>query len=269
MRLRPWLAKVSFAAFAISLLIGLTAAFGTRLGFWDFRFGLFVLFPWSLYLAAGAFAFGLVWVLWAMITNRGEAARYGIIGFLGSIAILSLPLYDVYMAMTSPAIHDISTDVETPPQFIALAKTRKESARNPKDLTPPDYDGPVAAKGPDGKTSSTVALQKKYYGEIHSRADLTSPEKFFNRAVKTAYRMGWDVVAIVPDQGRIEATDTTFWFGFTDDIAIRVKPSGQGVRLDIRSKSREDLSGTPFGPTDMGRNAARIRSFLKTLSNTY
>jgi hypothetical protein len=269
MRLRPRLAKISFAAFVISALVGTTAALGTRLGYWDLRFGLFALFPWSLGFAAVAFAIGLVWVLWAMIANRGEAARLGVIGFLGSIVILAVPLYDLAMALSSPAIHDISTDIEHPPQFIALAKLRTESARDRKDLTPAEYDGAKLAKGPDGKTESTAALQKKYYGDIHPRADLTSPEKFFDRAVKTAYRMDWHVVAIVPDQGRIEATDTSFWFGFTDDIAIRVKPSGQGVRLDIRSKSREDLTGTPFGPTDMGRNAAHIRSFLKTLTNTY
>ncbi|MBV9912619.1 MAG: DUF1499 domain-containing protein [Sinobacteraceae bacterium] len=216
-----------------------------------------------------AFAIGLAWLAWAVLANRGEAARYGIIGFVGSIAILAVPLYDIYMALTSPAIHDISTDIENPPRFIALARIRSEGVRNPNDLTSPEYDGSKLARGPDGKTATTSALQKKYYGDIHPRADLTSPEKFFDRAVKTAYRMGWHVITIVPDQGRIEASDSSFWFGLTDDIAIRVRPSGQGVRLDIRSKSREDFGRTPFGPTDMGRNTRRIRSFLKTLTNTY
>ncbi len=75
--------------------------------------------------------------------------------------------------------------------------------------------------------------------------------------------MGWNIVAAEPasDGGRIEATDTTLFFGFTDDIVIRVKPSGMGARLDIRSKSRVGIS-------DLGTNAARIRAFVKKLANT-
>jgi hypothetical protein len=266
---RPWLARLSFAAFGISCLIGITAALGTRLGAWDYLFGLFVLFPWSIYFGLAAFASGLVWVLWAVIANRGEAARYGLVGVIGSAVLIALPLYDLYQAEVSPAIHDISTDVENPPQFLALAKLRQQQTRDSAKLTPPSYDGPKIATGPDGTASTTVALQKKYYPDIHPRADLTAPDKFFERAVKTAYKLGWHVVAIVPQQGRIEATDTSLWFGFTDDIAIRVRSAGVGARLDIRSKSREDLSAGPFGATDMGRNAAHIRSFLKTLSDTY
>jgi hypothetical protein len=204
-----------------------------------------------------------------MIANRGEAARYGVIGALGAIALLAMPLYDISLAMTSPQIHDLSTDIEHPPQFVALLPLRQADARDGKRITPAGYDGAQIARGPDGETQSTAALQKKYYPDIHPRADLTSPEKFFDRAVKTAYRMGWHVVAVVPQEGRIEATDTSLWFGLTDDISIRVKPAGQGVRLDIRCKSRDEMAGTPFGPTDMGANAARIRSYLKTLSDTY
>lgn len=269
MRLRPWLAKLSFAALAIAVAVGLAASLGTRLGFWDYRFGLFVLFPWCLGAAVVALIFGLVWILWAMIANRSEAARYGVIGVLGAIALLAMPLYDISLAMASPRIHDISTDIEHPPPFVALLPLRQADARDGRDITPANYDGAQLARGPDGEIESTAALQKKYYPDIHPRADLTSPGKFFDRALKTAYRMGWHVVAVVPQEGRIEATDTSLWFGLTDDIAIRVKPAGQGVRLDIRSKSRDGMSGTPFGPTDMGRNAARIRSYLKTLSDTY
>ena len=72
----------------------------------------------------------------------------------------------------------------------------------------------------------------------------------------TSVRMMLDILH--PDAGRIEATDTTFFFGFTDDIVIRVKPAGMGARLDIRSKSR-------VGQNDIGRNAARIHAYVKRL----
>jgi hypothetical protein len=73
--------------------------------------------------------------------------------------------------------------------------------------------------------------------------------------------MGWRIVSVVPDSGRIEATDSDFWFGFTDDIVIRVKPAGMGARLDVRSKSRSRLN-------DRGENAERIRDFAKLLASS-
>ena len=260
MRVLPWLAKISFAALVVAALVGAIAAFGTRTGFWDYHFGLFVLFPWCVYAGLLGFGCGLVWALWAIVVNRGDAARYGVTGLLGSALLIAMPLYRYASAQSLPAIHDISTDVEHPPAFVALLALRDKSAGH-VPVNPPEYDGPKPAKGPDGKTAATAALQKKYYPEIRQRADLTSPGQLFERAVKAADRMGWDVVAIAPKEGRIEATDTSFWFGLTDDIVIRVRPAGVGARLDIRSKSR-------LGQNDLGRNAASIRSFMKTLSNT-
>jgi uncharacterized protein (DUF1499 family) len=169
--------------------------------------------------------------------------------------VLSLPLYDLYVAKTSPPIHDISTDIEHPPQFQALLPLRKNAVNGP------EYDGPKLVKMPDGTTHTTSWLQRKYYGDIHTIAILTSPEKLFNRALEAAKDMGWNIVAVAPDEGRIEATDTSLFFGFTDDIVIRVRPSGMGAKLDIRSKSR-------VGVSDVGKNAARIREFEKTLART-
>jgi hypothetical protein len=255
MRILATLAKISFAGFLISLTLGLLAGFGTRLGLWNFRFGLLTLFPWCLYLGIGAFALGLIWIVAALIRNNGDGARYGLIGLIGSAAVLALPLYDIYVAKTSPPIHDISTDIEHPPQFEALLTLRKGA------LNPPEYDGPKMVKMDDGKSYTTSALQRKYYGDIHTIAILTPPEKLFTRALRAAKAMGWDIVAVAPDEGRIEATNTSMFFGFTDDIVIRVKPSGMGARLDIRSKSR-------VGTSDVGANAARIRAYVKKLAGS-
>jgi len=71
--------------------------------------------------------------------------------------------------------------------------------------------------------------------------------------------MGWDIVAVVPGELRIEATDTTLLFGFKDDIVIRIAPAGQGSRVDVRSLSR-------VGKSDLGVNAKRIRKYLRQLA---
>ena len=256
MRLLAIIAKLSFAAVLVSAIIGAVAAFGTRFGVWDYNFGLLTLFPWCLYFGIAAFALGVAWALGALFGNDGAPARYGAIGLIASILIAGPPLYRVYVARALPAIHDISTDTEDPPQFVVLKNDRKGATN------PPSYDGPVIAKGPEGESEPTWKLQKKYYSDIRASSELTPPDNLFRRAVKTAYGMGWHVVAVEPKDGRIEATDTSFWFGLTDDVVIRVKPAGEGARLDIRSKSR-------FGVSDFGVNAERVNAYRKALSSTF
>jgi hypothetical protein len=252
MRVLPILAKTVCAGFIISLLLGLTAAFGTRLGFWDYHFGLLTLFPWCVGIAALSFVLGAVWMLWALIANDGSAARYGVIGFFGAIVVLYNPVSNFLEARDAPPIHDVSTDTEHAPVFVSLL-TQRDGATNS-----PDYDGQQKVWF-RGKLSTVSYLQHKYEAGVKPAPVLTSPEKLFKRALNAVNDMGWDVVAIAPDEGRIEATDTTFFFGFTDDIVIRVKPAGFGARLDIRSEAR-------VGKSDGGRNARRIVAFLKDLS---
>jgi uncharacterized protein (DUF1499 family) len=85
-----------------------------------------------------------------------------------------------------------------------------------------------------------------------------SPLDALAQADRAARALGWTVVASDPGRGRLEATATTFWFRFTDDIVIRVRPQDAGSRLDIRSKSR-------VGRGDLGANARRIRAFAGEL----
>ena len=73
--------------------------------------------------------------------------------------------------------------------------------------------------------------------------------------------MGWTIVAADDAAGRIEASDRSRWFGFTDDIVVRITPSGSGSRIDLRSSSR-------LGRSDFGVNAARIETYLAALRAT-
>jgi uncharacterized protein (DUF1499 family) len=70
--------------------------------------------------------------------------------------------------------------------------------------------------------------------------------------------MGWELVAAEDAAGRIEATDTTFWYGFKDDVVVRVRPADGGSRVDVRSVSR-------VGGGDAGTNARRVRAYLDAL----
>lgn len=143
-----------------------------------------------------------------------------------------------------PRIHDITTDLSNPPQFVAIAKIR-EDAKAPNALdrsTPPDL----------------ADLQKAAYPDIATLDVAEQPGKVFEAAQATAQDMGWQIVASTPETGLIEATDTTKLIHFKDDIAIRVAEKNGGAAVDVRSISR-------IGMSDLGVNAARIRAYLSAL----
>ena len=147
-------------------------------------------------------------------------------------------------AQQVPAIHDITTDTENPPRFVSVLPLRKDAANSA------EYGGPEIA-----------AKQRAAYPDIVPAMLPLPPAQAFDRALQTARDMGWTIVDSNSGEGRIEATDTTLWFGFKDDIIIRVTAVDQGSRVDIRSLSR-------VGRSDVGTNAKRIRRYLKKLKES-
>ena len=145
-----------------------------------------------------------------------------------------------HRATTAPPIHDITTDLENPPTFTAVL-ARRANAPNRLDRAP-----------------NLAELQRQSYPDLAPVTLRPRPDQTFDRALMIAQSQGWDIVTADKSAGRIEATDTTRWFGFVDDIAVRIMPWGTGTRVDVRSVSRAGLG-------DAGRNAQRIRSFLKEL----
>jgi uncharacterized protein (DUF1499 family) len=85
-----------------------------------------------------------------------------------------------------------------------------------------------------------------------------APPQAFDRVLAVVRELGWEVSAAEPAEGRIEAVDTTRFFGFKDDVVIRLRPVDGGTRVDVRSVSR-------VGVGDTGTNAARIRRLLARL----
>ena len=85
-----------------------------------------------------------------------------------------------------------------------------------------------------------------------------APAATVSQVVAALQDMGLEIVAVDEAGGVVEATETTFWFGFKDDVVVRVRPSGDGSIVDVRSVSRVGLS-------DLGANAARIMELLGRL----
>jgi uncharacterized protein (DUF1499 family) len=143
-----------------------------------------------------------------------------------------------------PMINDITTDTDNPPQFDAVLKLRKNA------LNPVEYGGREVAK-----------QQHKAYPDILPLVLDQTPAQAFEHSLAAAKNLGWKIVSENKEKGLIEATDTTFWFGFADDIVIRISPQDKGCRIDLRSLSR-------VGKSDVGTNAKRVRKFLEAVQQS-
>ena len=221
------------AALAAVLLAGP----GSRMGWWSFRTGLTVVLAWAAYGGIAALVLALV----ALFDGRpaGDRRPRAAAGPGGAPP----PLLFKRTAQSVPPIHDISTDTDNPPVFVAVVDRRHDASN------PVEYGGPEIA-----------AQQHKAYPDLQPVTLADPPARAFERALEAARGQGWEIVASVPADGRIEATDTTRFFGFKDDVVVRVKPEGSGSRVDVRSLSR-------VGKSDVGKNASRIRAYLRALGS--
>lgn len=228
---------VSSGALATALLAGgamLAAAVGVWTGLWTFRPGFTVLW----YAAwLGVVALVLATLSLVLGPRRGRA----LVALVVAALVVWVPWSWQQQARGVPPIHDISTDLDDPPPFVAIAPLRA------------DAPNPVAYAGPE-----TAAQQRQAYPDIQTRRLAMPPAEAFAAVERAARESGWTIVAAVPAEGRLEASDTTFWFRFTDDIVVRVRPEGGASLVDVRSKSR-------VGRSDVGTNADRIRGFLARL----
>lgn len=239
---RP-LSRIAVAAFGLALvvaLLGVLAGLGTRWGLWTFATG-FTLLRWAAY---GGIAAAVVGAVAIFRTRPGSGRRGFLLGFAAlavGLIVLAIPWQQRQTARSVPPIHDITTDVNNPPQFVAIAPIRADAPN------PIEYEGAEIAR-----------QQQQAYPDIQPVLLDMPVDRGFQRALDAAESQGWEIVDADPAQGRIEATDRTFWFGFYDDIVIRLTPVDGRTVVDVRSKSR-------VGRSDVGANARRIRRYIEAV----
>ncbi|MGL6527817.1 DUF1499 domain-containing protein [Aeromonas hydrophila] len=150
----------------------------------------------------------------------------------GAVPLL-LPLAFVVQALRTPLVNDVSTDPNNPPQlrWASELRTAQDLPINPAPL-----------KAVEGKP-----------GPLFTSA---SPVEVITEAHALMEQLGWQVR---PSPEGLEAVVTTGWFGFQDDVALRVFAGPKETRIDMRSASRQ-------GQSDLGTNRARIEEFLIRLN---
>lgn len=233
-----------FVAGTIAALLALVtlgvAGSGYRTGWWELpaAFRLFTI-------AGGLGVIAFFLSLASLVTRRRSSARIvvSIVALAVGAAVAGTFAQWLITARAVPSIHDITTDTEDPPQFIAILPLRAHAKNSAV------YGGP-----------SVAAKQLHSYPDIQPIMLNVPPAEAFKRALTASHTMKWEIVAADSTTGRIEATATTRWFGFKDDVVVRVRPASDGSRVDVRSESR-------IGGSDVGTNAARIRAFSRLLGS--
>jgi hypothetical protein len=202
--------------------------------------GAFTVLQWAEYAGLAGMA---VSVMGGVLAHRRHARGtlvVAVLCFVGAATAFAIPFQLQRRAQMLPPIHDITTDLENPPAFDAITRLRG-------DVSSPIERSPLIDEE-----------QRRGYPDL-APATLPQPiSDIFERALAAAQQEGWVIVSADKSAGRIEATETTRWFGFTDDIVIRLTPWGSGTRIDVRSVSRT-------GGGDLGTNARRIRQYLDRL----
>lgn len=135
-----------------------------------------------------------------------------------------------------PAIHDISTDLEDPPQFFA--------------------------EGPDLPAFDVKGLKESiesHYSHLANLALNMSPAEGFALVKLLVGERKWQVLAEADTPFyKIQAVARTRLLRFADDVVVEVRPRSGGCTVAMRSRSR-------CGKNDLGANARRIRRFLADL----
>lgn len=261
-RIRKWVLLVTLALAIASPLIFILAGLGAKVGLWSWQFGLGVLTrevgPLVMMITL---ALGVVALLLAFLIK--PRTRRGLV--IAALAIIIPVLGFANLKATQdkvaslPFIHDVSTDTQDPPTFGTVIMAERDALEGVNTV---DYAGKRApSKDAAGKPVEKLvsALQTQAYPEVRTLVLSEAPDVAFGRAEQVARDMGWKIKETDAATGRIDATDTTFWYGFKDDVTIRLRPAqGDGTRVDIRSISR-------VGGSDIGANAARVEAFLENL----
>ena len=196
--------------------------------------------------AGGALVFliGLVYLAIAIQSGLGVNRNFVIVSMILGLLPVGIMGPQMAAAVDAPPIHDITTDTANPPKFVAILPLRRNA--------PNGYEYGVSEAWPAEKLGATTI--EAYPSLKPFRSDLSVVDAV-DRTEAILQAMGLQIVAVDKSAGLVEATATTFWFGFKDDMVVRVVGDGEGSKIELRSMSR-------VGQSDVGANAARIVDFF-------
>ncbi len=275
-----WRGKLAAVALTFSILTALwfaVAALGSKFGWWGWQFGLLKMIAgWGPKLIFVALGLGVVALIAAVIrAPRTKPVLLALAALLVSIMMLGRLMAFGALSQSVPPIHDISTNWDDPVMFSEklMALRQADGALNAVEFAPvipeaanerwPGFGGRLVSQvQEEAELDPTVSTEETppfpQLDTITVNGDMDSVTA---AAMALVRDYGWEIVSVPitgGDEAIIEATETSTWFGFRDDIAIRLRRAGDSTEVDVRSVSR-------VGFTDLGKNAARVGTFLYDL----
>lgn len=227
----------------IALALVMAGLVGAYFGLSAPYFG-FQLFLFGLFFGVVALVTGLVGLFrtrrpqWHAAHGRAVVASY-----IGAI-LTALLVYLALGAKGYPAINDITTDVDNPPEFVKAISLPENRGRNLA------YD-----------KAKYSQRQQQGYGMLEPLRLPSDPDQAFKEVSTMASEMhGWTITYEDPKTRSIEGIAVTPLFHFRDDFVIQVRPASSGSLVEMRSKSRD-------GVGDVGANYKRIKAFFASLSS--
>lgn len=237
------LAVSSLIIALIGSLMFLMSGYGYQLDWWGLGTAFRILIPGGAILGLIALIITIAYAVWRKRKNEELPGRWMAIvaAVLGLVLLGNFGYWYMEIQKGYPPIHDITTDTEDPPEFVAIVPLRAEAPNQT------EYGGAEVAK-----------TQQAYYDGLESLMLNVPPDEAYERALAAAKQTSWNIVDASKEDLRIEAYHKLPWFGFIDDVVIRVDTTDQGSKIDVRSVSR-------VGRGDLGVNAYRIKKYLQTI----
>lgn len=274
-----WRIKVAIFALAVSIFAVLwfaIAALGTKFGLWPWQVGLGQM---TISIGPGIAMLALGLSIVAQIIALIKAPRkQAFILALGATLIAAFCMFRLAglgaQAGSLPPLHDIQTNWADPVQFSEplMAARAAQGETNPVLDAPtvPDY-AEERWPGTAGRLVSEIqeeaeskeAGKSTVYPKMETLYFSQSPKEVAAVAERIIDGKGWDILP--PDTSnddlvQIEATATSGWFGFKDDVAVRLRAVDGVTAVDIRSTSRVGLS-------DLGANSSRVYGLMVELED--
>lgn len=258
-RMAQSLAVFAFEVVLISLVLLRFHLAPLKAGFAALCAGLLVA---GVALLCAVIAFQVIW----RKGERGFGRAFS--GFLLASLVLGPAAIAASLALSVPAIVDVTTDTLDPPPLAYAARSRAADAN-------------ATAYAPE-----LAAYQREALPQIQSILLDVPPDDIRKIALRLMREKRWQVVGDLrfgemaarlrlPDgirEGdgepadpagrrlgdRIEAIASSSLLGTTDDIALRIRGENGKTRIDMRSAAR-------YGAYDFGANARHVQSFMAEL----
>jgi len=249
-----WAAVAALIAGGGTGLASLIAPLGVWVGLWQFGTGfsiLGVVYPLAGWVGLGCMIAALALAGGATLKHTGNAVTLFNLAAAGALAAgLAWYIPSSFRAPADqpyPPIHDVSTDLVDIPEYVAVMPLRADAPNTT-----------VYGGSRNMMPERNAQLQQEAFPDLVSHYYADDSAQVFARALAAVDTMGWDLVDAAPEEGRIEATATTFWFRFKDDVVIRLREENGQTRVDARSLSR-------VGGGDAGTNGKRLQAFFRLM----